>query len=56
MTEFFHRDILQHVRDTGVFDVERLDPILQSRGKLACRATELLQQEGAEFGRLACRP
>ena len=31
MTELLDRDVLQHVADAGVLDVERLHPILQGR-------------------------
>ena len=48
MAEFLHRDVLQHIADAGILDVEGLHPVLQCRSELACRAAELLQQEGAK--------
>ncbi len=48
MAELLHRDVLQHVADAGILDVERLDPILQRRRQLAGCAAELLQQKCAE--------
>jgi hypothetical protein len=50
MAEFFHRYVLQHVADAGIFDVERLNPVLQRRRELACGAAELLKQKGSEPG------
>ena len=37
-------DVLQHVADAGVLDVERLHPILQGRRKFAGGSAELLQE------------
>ena len=48
VAEFLDRDVLKHVADAGVLDVERLHPILQGRGQFAGRAAELLQEIRAE--------
>ena len=48
MAELLHRDVLQHVANAGILDVKGLHPVLQRRGELAGRATELLQQECTE--------
>jgi hypothetical protein len=48
MAELLHRDVLQHVANACILDVEGLHPVLQCRSELACRAAELLQQEGAK--------
>ena len=48
MAEFFHRNVLQHIADAGILDMEGLHPILQRSGELAGRAAKLLQQESAE--------
>ena len=48
MAEFLDRDVLQHVADAGVLDVERLHPVLQRGGEFARGATELLEQKRAE--------
>ena len=48
MAELLDRDVLQHVADAGVLDVERLHPILQGRRKFAGGSAELLQKIRAE--------
>jgi hypothetical protein len=48
VAELLDRDVLKHVADAGVLDVERLYPILQGRGKFAGGSAELLQEIRAE--------
>ena len=48
MAEFLDRDVLQHVADAGVLDVEGLHPVLQGRRKFAGGSAELLQEIRAE--------
>ena len=48
MAELLHRDVLQHVADARVLDVERLHPVLQRRRQLARGAAELFEEECAE--------
>jgi hypothetical protein len=48
MAEFLHRDVLKHVADARVFDMERLNPILEGSRQLAGGATELFQQKRPE--------
>ena len=50
VAEFLDRDVLKHVADAGVLDVERLHPILQRRGEFARGSSELLKKIGAEAG------
>ena len=54
MAEFLDRDVLKHVADAGVLDVERLHPVLQRGGKLARGSAELLEQICAEAGVRSC--
>ena len=42
MAELLHRNVLQHVADASIFDMEGLHPILQGGGKFASRAAKLL--------------
>jgi len=48
MAELLHRDVLQHIADAGVLDVEGLHPILERCGKFASCPAELLKQKGSE--------
>lgn len=48
MAEFLDRDVLQHVPDAGILDVEGLHPILQRGCQLAGCTSELLEQERPE--------
>ena len=48
VAELLDRDVLQHVADAGVLDVERLHPILQGRRQFAGGSAELLQEICAE--------
>ena len=48
VAELLDRDVLQHVADAGVLDVERLHPILQGSRKFASSSAELLQEICAE--------
>ena len=48
VAELLDRDVLQHVADAGVLDVERLHPILQGRRKFTRSSAELLQEICAE--------
>jgi hypothetical protein len=50
MTELFHRDVLQHIANAGVLDMERLDPVLERSGKLSGRAAELFKKILSEAG------
>src|SRR5665213_1325785 len=50
MAELFHRDILQHVADACVLDMEGLYPILQSRSQFSGCTAELFEQKLAELG------
>ena len=38
VAELLDRDVLQHVADAGILDMEGLHPILQCRGELASGA------------------
>ena len=53
MAELLHRDVLEHVANAGVGDMERLHPVLQGRGQFPGGTAELLQQELAE-ARVRC--
>jgi hypothetical protein len=48
MAEFLDRDILQHVADARVLDMEGLHPILKRGRQLAGGSAELFQQELAK--------
>jgi hypothetical protein len=48
MAELFECDVLQHVANACVFDVEGLDPILQGGSQLASCASELFQEISPE--------
>ena len=48
MAELLHRDVLQHIADAGILDVEGLHPILERCGQFAGCAPELLKQQGSE--------
>ena len=48
MAEFLDGDVLKHVANAGVLDVEGLHPVLQRGGKFARRSAELLEEERAE--------
>src|SRR6185437_6270572 len=48
MAELLHRDVLQHVANTRVLDVEGLHPVLQCRSQLAGRTSKLLQEKGSK--------
>src|ERR1700733_11102297 len=50
MTEFLDRDVLKHVPDAGILDVERLHPILQRRGQFPGRSSKLLEEICAKAG------
>ena len=50
MAEFLQGDILEHIADARILDMEGLNPIGQSRGQLAGRAAELLEEFLAECG------
>jgi hypothetical protein len=43
VAEFFQRNVLQHVANAGIFDVEGLDPVLQRRGELTGGTAKLLE-------------
>jgi hypothetical protein len=42
MAELLHRDVLQHITNACILNVEGLHPVLQRRSELACCAAELL--------------
>jgi hypothetical protein len=48
MAELLHRDVLEHIADAGILDVEGLHPILERRGQFASCTPELLKQKGSE--------
>ena len=50
MTEFLDRDVLKHIPNAGILDMERLDPILERRGQFACRPSKLLEEVRAKAG------
>ncbi|HEX9535223.1 MAG TPA: hypothetical protein VF924_07095 [Stellaceae bacterium] len=48
MAELLERDVVQHVADRRVLDMEGLRPVGQRGAELASSAAELLQQHLAE--------
>src|ERR1700722_17594587 len=48
MAEFLDGDVLKHVADASILDMERLHPILQRRGQFAGCPSKLLEQISAE--------
>ena len=48
MAEFLDRDILEHVADASILDVERLYPILQGRCQFTRGPSKLLKKVGAK--------
>ena len=43
MAELLHRDVLQHIADAGILDMEGLHPILERRGQFTSCTAELLK-------------
>ena len=44
MTELLDGDVLEHVPDESIFDVERLHPILQRRSQFSGGPSKLLEE------------
>jgi len=48
MAEFLERDVVQHVADRSILDMEGLGPVSQCGAEFAGRAAKLLQQHLAK--------
>jgi hypothetical protein len=45
VAEFLDRNVLQHIADAGILNMEGLDPVLESCGEFASCSPELFEQE-----------